>query len=571
MDKKIIDAHRYKKVARNKVKTRKNKNNFKTKSSTNNNKNIFVNSISRKNRYNNLTDNTLKEEKKKRVKEKIKGDFEYSKIIKIAICIFAIVAVVIISKLIFDINENPLLSVFSSNENTNENLIENYNFNIGISKLDTTDYLRSRNIVLNELAKKSSLSLIKMNKEYKIEYSVAEKIEKLTDTSYLVTLNPIYNLTSDEIISSFNNIKNIGESNIYYNNLTNIKNIEKIDDDSFKFYLLVNDPFFVYKLNFPINEVTNKNTEYTKGDVSQNSVSFVKNASNSTLGVINLTNYSNTDDMVASFRKGDIDMFTASSDNIMQLIGKREYNTKKYRDGETIFLLGNINSSLFKRKEIRQALAYAINRDEIVKNTDMKFSEVIDIPYIYSDIKYKYDLYAAENVLLLNGWKKTGGIYNKNYGYEYKKIELNLLVNKDDSQKTNIADSIKEMAQKIGIRINVLKLSEQEISTKLQSGDYDLLLSTLYINDSPDIEYLYNYLNVSDITNSAIENVKKSDLSNIEENVNILKNTLYSEVACIGIMAKTTNVVYQKYIKGFDDISYMKIFENLDNIGKLKD
>lgn len=571
MDKKIIDAHRYKKVARNKVKTRKNKNNFKIKSSTNNNKNIFVNSISRKDRYNNLTDNTLKEEKKKRVKEKIKGDFEYSKIIKIAICIFAIVAVVIISKLIFDISENPLLSVFSSNENTNENLIENYNFNIGISKLDTTDYLKSSNIVLNELAKKSSLSLIKMNKEYKIEYSVAEKIEKLTDTSYLVTLNPIYNLTSDEIISSFNNIKNIGESNIYYNNLTNIKNIEKIDDDSFKFYLLVNDPFFVYKLNFPINEVTNKNTEYTIGDVSQNSVSFVKNTSKSTLGVINLTNYSNTDDMVASFRNGDIDMFTASSDNIMQLIGKREYNTKKYRDGETIFLLGNINSSLFKRKEIRQALAYAINRDEIVKNTDMKFSEVIDIPYIYSDIKYKYDLYAAENVLLLNGWKKTGGIYNKNYGYEYKKIELNLLVNKDDFQKTNIADSIKEMAQKIGIRINVLKLSEKEISTKVQSGDYDLLLSTLYINDSPDIEYLYNYLNVSDITNSAIENVKKSDLSNIEENVNILKNTLYSEVACIGIMAKTTNVVYQKYIKGFDDISYMKIFENLDNIGKLKD
>ena len=180
-------------------------------------------------------------------------------------------------------------------------------------------------------------------------------------------------------------------------------------------------------------------------------------------------------------------------------------------------------------------------------------------------------MYAAENVLLLNGWKKTGGIYNKNDGYEYKKIELNLLVNKDDSQKTNIADSIKEMAQKIGIRINVLKLSEEELNTRVQTGDYDLVLSTVYINDSPDIEYLYNYLNVSDITNSAIENVKKSDLSNIEENVDILKNTLSSEVACIGIMAKTTNVVYQKYIKGFDNISYMNIFEELENIGKIKD
>lgn len=201
----------------------------------------------------------------------------------------------------------------------------------------------------------------------------------------------------------------------------------------------------------------------------------------------------------------------------------------------------------------------------------MKFSEVIDIPYIYSDVKYKYDLYAAENVLLLNGWKKTGGIYNKNEGYEYKKIELNLLVNKDDIQKVEIADSIKEMVEKIGIKINVLKLSEGEINSRVNAGDYDLVLSTLYINDSPNIEYLYNYLNVSDITNAAIEKVEKSDISNIEENVDVLRDTLSSEVSCIGIMAKTTNVVYQKYIKGFDNIAYMKIFDNLEGIGKIKD
>ena len=288
-------------------------------------------------------------------------------------------------------------------------------------------------------------------------------------------------------------------------------------------------------------------------DVSLNSVSLVKNSSKSSLGVISLTNYENTDDMVDNFRNGNIDMFTASSDSIMQLIGKREYNVKKYRDGETVFLLGNKDSALYKKKEVRQAIAYAINRDEIVKNVDMKFSEVIDIPYIYSDIKYKYDLYAAENALLINGWKKTSGIYTKNDGYEYQKLELNLLVNKDDTVKSKIADSIKEMVEKVGIRINVLKLSENEITEKVNAKDYDIVLSTVYINDSPNIEYLYDYINVNDITNSAIENVKNSDVS------------------CIGIMAKTTNVVYQKYIKGFDNISYMKVFDNIENIGRIKE
>ena len=43
MDKKIIDAHRYKKVPRSKVKSRKVKKNYKVKQSSNNPRNIFIN------------------------------------------------------------------------------------------------------------------------------------------------------------------------------------------------------------------------------------------------------------------------------------------------------------------------------------------------------------------------------------------------------------------------------------------------------------------------------------------------------------------------------------------------
>lgn len=577
MGKKIIDSHRYKKVPRNKIK--KNNKKLKTKKVTKakrnvakRNVNIFANSVSNtRSNYGRIIDNTLKEEKKEKVKEKIKSGVQYSKFVKIAICILAIFSIFVISKLVLSKNGENILSVFSNDNNSNEELEDNYNFKIGISKLDTTDYLKSSNVILNELATKTFYTLVKVNKDYKIEYSLAEKIEKISDTSYKIYLNPIYKVTSDDVITSFNKIKLNQKDSIYYSKISNIDKMIKEDDSVINVSLLSPDPFFVYSLVFPINDSSNKSTEYIMNDVSLNSVSLVKNSSKSSLGVISLTNYENTDDMVDNFRNGNIDMFTASSDSIMQLIGKREYNVKKYRDGETVFLLGNKDSALYKKKEVRQAIAYAINRDEIVKNIDMKFSEVIDIPYIYSDVKYKYDLYAAENALLINGWKKTSGIYTKKDGYEYQKIELNLLVNKDDTVKSNIADSIKEMVEKVGIRINVLKLSENEIIEKVNAKDYDIVLSTIYINDSPNIEYLYDYINVNDITNSAIENVKNSDVSNIEENVQTLKNAISSEVSCIGIMAKTTNVVYQKYIKGFDNISYLKVFDNIENIGRVKE
>ena len=136
MDKKIIDSHRYKKVPRNKIK--KNNKKLKTKKVTKpkkniskKNANIFANSVSNtRSNYGKLIDNTLKEEKKEKVKEKIKSGVQYSKFIKIAICILAIVSILVISKLVFSKNGENILSVFSNDNNNNEELEDNYNFKI---------------------------------------------------------------------------------------------------------------------------------------------------------------------------------------------------------------------------------------------------------------------------------------------------------------------------------------------------------------------------------------------------------------------------------------------------------
>ena len=303
MGKKIIDSHRYKKVPRNKIK--KNNNKLKNKKVTHTKKNIskrnaniFANSVSSKRgNYEKLVDNTLKEEKREKVKEKIKRGAQYSKFVKIAICILAIVSIFVISKLVLSKNGGNILSVFSNDNNKNEELEDNYNFKIGISKLDNTDYLKSSNVILNELATKTFYTLVKVNKDYKIEYSLAEKIEKISDTSYKIYLNPIYKVDS-----------------IYYSKISNIDKMIREDENIINVSLLNPDPFFVYSLVFPINDSSNKSTEYIMNDVSLNSVSLVKNSSKSTLGVISLTNYGNTDDMVDNFRNGNIDMFTASSD-----------------------------------------------------------------------------------------------------------------------------------------------------------------------------------------------------------------------------------------------------------------
>ena len=578
MNSQIINPDRYKKTTKKELEKRKKKNKqkYSTKISKKNdlkyNKNkqkqikskeIKLNTLDS---YNDLSETENLKIKTKKAKKKI---IYIPKILKISFVVIAIILIGFLSKQVIKIENMPILSVFSNKEKDVE-LKSSYNLKLGISKLDTTDVQSSKNIILNELNLHASIRFIDINNDYTINYIAAKKIEKKSNREYLVYLNEEYELTFADIENAINKIRNYGENNPYFKNIDLIERIEN-NNEYITFYLKEDNPYYIYMLNFPLN-IENKNLEYYINARNDNSINFIKRNSSSTISAIDLTNYQDTDQMVADFRDDKLDMFFTSSDSVIKLIGKHEYNIKKYRDGETVFLFGNTSSRLFQIKELRKALVYSLNREEIVKNTNKSFSEVIDLPFIYSEISYKYDIYGAENEFLSNGWVKKDGIYTKSFENEEIRAELNMIVNDEDTLKKNIALYIKEMAEKIGIKINLQILPKAEYDVKVQNKEYDIILASVFVNEIPDISYLKDYINVNETVLTSLDKVNLS--SNAEElakNINELQNVLSQEVACIGISARNTSVVYQKYITGFDYMNYFKVFTNLNNIGRIKE
>lgn len=505
-------------------------------------------------------------------KKKVKNIY-FPTPLKISFAIIGIVVIGFISKKIVKFENMPLISVFSNKENKKE-LQKEYNLKLGITKLDTTDMLKSRNIVLDELSLLSNARLVEINKDYTINYLAAEKIEKINNKDYIVYLNKEYNLSVDDIKSGIEKLKSLGEESPYYKNIINISSVEEIEKNkSFKISLQNDDPYYIYKLDFPIEVQNNKDNEGVKYSVqskTDSALTLNKNKSGTSLSTISLNSYQDSDDMVADFRDDKIDMFFASSDLTMQLIGKHEYNVKKYRDGENIFLFGNKDSKLFGLKEVRKALAYSLKREDIIKEVNKSFSELIDLPFIYSQVKYKYDIYGAENELLASGWKKKNGVYTKVIDGESRNLELNLIVKETDETKKKIASLLKEMAQNIGIKINVNILKEKEFNEKMQNKDYDIIIADVFVNQYPDIEFLKEYVNINDVTNNAFSKVYESNsVEELTSSISSLEETLSSEVACIGILARNSNLVYQKYISGFEYTNYLKLFTDLENIGKI--
>ena len=553
----IMNSHKYKKITRN-DKAKKDKKSIKniksgkykkgTYSTFNNNSNI---------------DKVKKAKHKKRRKNSI-----FLILLKAVSCILIIVAIGYLSKYIVNLENNPLLSVFKNNDKDIK-LVANYDFKIGINNLDNKN-----NILINELYKYSYRTLITIDEEYKITYNIASKITKIDDTTYEMEIKDTSNVS--DVIYTIEKLK-ANNNNRYYKSLSNISSITLKDTNTIKIVLNTSNPYIIYSLNFKIEQKEvnaqkiNHNTNMLNFLDIPKDISFARNdeVTRDIVKSLSFTDYADSDNLVSDFRNNSIDMFLTSSEEDMRLIGKHEYSVKKYRDGETYFLLGNKSSKLFALKEVRKAIAYSINRNEIIKQISPNFTEVIDIPYIYSQIGYKYDIYGAENALIAESWNKYSGIYNKKINGVSTNLELKILVNSEDSVKINIAESIKQMLGNTGIRLNIERLKNSEIIEKMKTGDYDLTLTTVYINDNPDITYLNEYININESTNQAISKLSTSSVDELSANIQNLQNVISSEIACIGIAAKNTNIVYQKYITGFDGITYMNVFKNIDKIGKI--
>ena len=587
MSAKIIDSHRYKTITKTQVdkKRRSVENSFKSnkksykksnKYSTNDSNNSFISNL----RIKKLRERKLEREMllysrpQRTVIKEPKQKVYIPKSFGIICAILVLIVLVYISAKIMKLDEVITANVFnnSQKEEVNVNLEKNYNLSIGLTALNNTNVNTSTNLILNDIYKATSLSLIKVEQDYSLKYQVARNIAKNSNKEYVITLNEDYNLDVDDIVFSIDSIMSFGESNMYYDRLSIIENVDKLSKYELKLTLKEDNPYFIYYLDFPLLDNENKITGEYIYNSDESGVTFTRAnlRQDTTLESIRINNYNTVDEVVDEFVNGNIDLFFATSNNDMQLIGKKDYNVKKYKDGETLFLFGNKNSNVFSRKEIRTALMYSLNRDEIVKNSDNNFIEVIDLPFLYSTIKYKYDVVGAQNIMNSNGWNKNGyGIYEKYENGNYIGATLRLLVNEQDTNKVNIANNIKNMAQNVGINIEIETLSQENISQKVESGDYDIVLASVYLNETPNISFLKNYLNINEETDQAFLQVENSSAEDLPQNIQNLEYVLSNEVACIGIYARNINLVYQKYISGFDNINYMKIFYNINNIGKL--
>ncbi len=195
-----------------------------------------------------------------------------------------------------------------------------------------------------------------------------------------------------------------------------------------------------------------------------------------------------------------------------------EYPTRYFE-----YMAFNFNSSDLQEKLIRQAIAYAIDRLEIVSFTYVNHAIVTDTPvppdsWLYDGkvLKYTCDTEEARRLIMLAGWQdnldadgKAGkdGYWDTSPDGVQRDLTFTLLANRDENNtiRNDAAVLLASQLDKAGIRVDVKSVSWGDYEQMIKEQRFDLALCGTYLSPVPDYRALLGTDGNLDVGGSATE------------------------------------------------------------------
>jgi peptide/nickel transport system substrate-binding protein len=152
----------------------------------------------------------------------------------------------------------------------------------------------------------------------------------------------------------------------------------------------------------------------------------------------------------------------------------------------------NLTSQLFSAKEVRQALAYAIDRQSIIDGVLLGLGKPCTGPFSYVSWAYNprvkpypYDPEQAKHMLREAGWKDTDGdgVLDKNG----KPFRFTILTNQGNSERIHAAEIIQQNFQKIGIDASIRVMEWQAFLEQIDKRSFDAIILGWSMGRDPDI------------------------------------------------------------------------------------
>lgn len=181
-----------------------------------------------------------------------------------------------------------------------------------------------------------------------------------------------------------------------------------------------------------------------------------------------------------AFENGEVSASYLAEDKFEALSSDSKFKTYSFDEGMLNYLILNEKNENLSKKEVRQAISYALNKEEIIKtsysnldNTEKAYSILTPSTKFYTGDVEKYDQNIEKAKELMN----KAGVSN---------IKLNFQYTPKDSK---VAMVVKQQLTAIGIEVDTQQIDDNVYFSKIlgeQERDYDILLNGYVMGTDPD-------------------------------------------------------------------------------------
>ncbi|MCT4596598.1 MAG: peptide ABC transporter substrate-binding protein [Vallitalea sp.] len=410
-------------------------------------------------------------------------------------------------------------------------------------------------------------------------------------------------LHSDDVVYSIETLKNAPDDAVYKSNVANYKRISIIDEYSFKIYFDQPFAFSLYTMTFPIipKHHYSDSLDMNMNPIGTGAYSFTDFTAMKELNLTANNDWfkhklyvENIKIIITRDKDYDKDAF---DQKIVDLITPIKFDWQKYADKEGVnlteyttyyytFLGFNFNNKVLNDKNIRKSIAYAINRQAIIKNEFLNHAKINEYPYHplswlneTNNLIYNIDIDKSKELVNASGYSDSDedNILDKNIDNIKRNLELRLLVNNENPVRVSIANKIKESLENIGFVINLDLVDNVTYNNKIMNKDFDILLAEWKLSQIPDLTFAFhssaieegkNFINYSNVD---MDRVLESIFNSVNENdlmdgIKEFKSLFVDDVPYLSLFFRTSAVISNDRVYGELTPSIYNNYNGIQNL-----
>lgn len=200
------------------------------------------------------------------------------------------------------------------------------------------------------------------------------------------------------------------------------------------------------------------------------------------------------------FSQGITDILAADNTEAADAGTASGVNSMAYTTGAYDFIGFNFNNSILKDRNVRQAIAYAVDKESIIEgiylnNAEEAYSPITSSSWLYdsSVYGYDYDLNVAKMLLEQSGWRyRTGSdTVRQSGGSSSEKLSLRIMVNGENNERKQVGVKLADTLKGIGFDITLETVNFDTYKERLANGNYDIFIGGWNISPINDFTFMF--------------------------------------------------------------------------------